>query len=175
MTIDDDMDDDNEEYKQAIAVQERVPEQRRQTWSQVIPNHLGPDAGTANPTFVSRLVELQGRGSRSYPPRRTESYIPKFDRDEEMLPVFASTDGGPPPPPGAGAVSAIPKLKSVRSKSVKERRPLIDKKKDPDEIDAEMNNGKPPPPPPPPPDYVFHIDRPHCDLKAKTLHCRGSI
>ena len=26
-----------------------------------------------------------------------------------------------------------------------------------------------------PPDYVFHIDRPHCDLKAKTLHCRGSI
>ena len=32
-----------------------------------------------------------------------------------------------------------------------------------------------PPQPNSPPDYVFHIDRPHCDLKAKTLHCRGSI
>ena len=32
-----------------------------------------------------------------------------------------------------------------------------------------------PPQPNSPPDYVFHIDRPQCDLKAKTLHCRGSI
>jgi len=158
LTIDDDMDDDNDEYKQAIAVHERVPEERRKMWSQVIPNHLGPDAGTANPTFVSRLVELQGRRGRSYSPRRTETYIPKVEKDEEMLPVFDTT-GAPPPPPGGGTSSTIPKLKGVRSKSVKERRGLVAKQKDPMEIDAEMNNGKPPPPPPPPPVAVFKMPR----------------
>ena len=32
-----------------------------------------------------------------------------------------------------------------------------------------------PPQPNSPPDYVFHVDRPQCDLKAKTRYYRGSI